>query len=113
MQRSNRISRGRFLRLAGAGLAVGSGLSALACQPNTNPNQGGGGGSGNSDEKVLNYFNWADYVAPNTIPNFEKEFGVKVNESYFASPDEQLAKIQAGGAQSTTLRSPATAPQRQ
>ena len=97
VQRSNRISRGRFLRVAGASLAVGSGLSALACQPNTSPNQGGGGGSENSDEKVLNYFNWSDYLDPNTIPDFEKEFGVKVNESYFASPDEQLAKIQAAG----------------
>ena len=46
---------------------------------------------------MLNYFNWADYLAPNTIPDFEKEFGVKVNENYFASPEEQLAKIQTTG----------------
>ena len=26
----------------------------------------------------LNVFNWSDYVAPDTIPNFEAEFGVRV-----------------------------------
>jgi spermidine/putrescine transport system substrate-binding protein len=95
MQRDSRISRGRFLKVMGAAGVAGSTLSILACQPNTTPQQGGGGdGSG---EKVLNYFNWADYVAEDTIPNFEKEFGVKVNQSFFASPDELLAKVQTTG----------------
>ena len=26
----------------------------------------------------LNVYNWSAYVAPDTIPNFEKEFGVRV-----------------------------------
>ena len=28
--------------------------------------------------KRLNIYNWSDYVAEDTVPNFEKEFGVKV-----------------------------------
>ncbi|MEO7008076.1 MAG: spermidine/putrescine ABC transporter substrate-binding protein PotF, partial [Caldimonas sp.] len=29
--------------------------------------------------KVLNIYNWSDYIADDTIANFEKETGIKVN----------------------------------
>ena len=29
--------------------------------------------------KVLNVYNWSDYIADDTIKNFEKETGIKVN----------------------------------
>ena len=29
------------------------------------------------EEKVLNVYNWVDYIAPDTIANFEKETGIK------------------------------------
>jgi putrescine transport system substrate-binding protein len=32
-----------------------------------------------AEERVLNIFNWADYVAPQTIAQFENEFGIRVN----------------------------------
>lgn len=32
-----------------------------------------------AEEKVLNIYNWSDYVAPNTIADFEDEYGIKVN----------------------------------
>jgi len=35
------------------------------------------------DEKVLNFFTWSDYIAPNTIASFEKLTGIRVNISYF------------------------------
>ncbi|HPO20500.1 MAG TPA: spermidine/putrescine ABC transporter substrate-binding protein PotF, partial [Rubrivivax sp.] len=35
------------------------------------------------EEKVLNVLNWADYIAPDTIPNFEKETGIKVRYDLF------------------------------
>jgi putrescine transport system substrate-binding protein len=31
------------------------------------------------EEKVLNVYNWVDYIGENTIANFEKETGIKVN----------------------------------
>ena len=30
----------------------------------------------------LNVWNWSSYVAPETIPNFEREFGVRVRYSF-------------------------------
>ena len=42
-------------------------------------------------------YNWEDYVHPNTIPRFEKEFGVKVTYDTFPSNEQLLAKLQAGG----------------
>jgi spermidine/putrescine transport system substrate-binding protein len=98
MSGSKRISRGRFLKVMGAAGVAGSTLSVLACQPNTSPSQGGGGGGGGgSEEKVLNLYNWADYVAENTIPNFEKQTGIQVTQDNFSSNEELLAKLQAGG----------------
>ncbi|MFY8088267.1 MAG: spermidine/putrescine ABC transporter substrate-binding protein PotF, partial [Rubrivivax sp.] len=36
-----------------------------------------------SDSKVLNIYNWSDYIAPDTIANFEKETGIKVRYDNF------------------------------
>ena len=44
----------------------------------------------------LNIFNWSDYVAPDTIPNFAREFGVDVRYSVYESNEEMLAKVFSG-----------------
>jgi spermidine/putrescine transport system substrate-binding protein len=44
----------------------------------------------------LNVFNWSAYVAPDTIPNFEAEFGVKVRYSVYESNEEMLARVFSG-----------------
>ena len=44
----------------------------------------------------LNVFNWSDYVAPETIPNFEREFGVRVRYATYESNEEMLAKVFSG-----------------
>ncbi|MEO7145411.1 MAG: spermidine/putrescine ABC transporter substrate-binding protein [Bryobacteraceae bacterium] len=44
----------------------------------------------------LNVFNWSDYVAPETVPNFEREFGVKVLYATYESDEEMLAKVLGG-----------------
>jgi spermidine/putrescine transport system substrate-binding protein len=96
MGREKRISRGDFLRAMGAGAVAGSSLSVLACQPNTTAQSSGGGGSG-PEEKALNFYNWGDYVAKSTIPDFEKQTGIKVTQDFYGSNEELLAKLQAGG----------------
>jgi len=48
------------------------------------------------EEKVLNVYNWSDYVAPDTVPNFEKEYGIKVNYDKFDSNDVLQTKLLAG-----------------
>ena len=44
----------------------------------------------------LNFYNWSYYIADETIPDFEKEFDVKVNYDNFSSNSEILAKFQVG-----------------
>lgn len=44
----------------------------------------------------LNVYNWSSYVAPDTVPNFEREFGVRVRYSTYESNEEMLAKVLTG-----------------
>lgn len=44
----------------------------------------------------LNVYNWSDYVAEDTIPNFEREFGVGVRYGVYESNEEMLAKVMTG-----------------
>jgi spermidine/putrescine transport system substrate-binding protein len=44
----------------------------------------------------LNVFNWSQYVAPETIPDFEREFDVRVRYVTYESAEEMLAKVSAG-----------------
>ena len=96
MTRATRISRSDFLQAMGAAGVAGSTLSVLACQPNTSAQSSGGGGSG-PEEKQLNLYNWSEYVAKSTIPNFQKQTGIKVTQDFFSSNEDLLAKLQAGG----------------
>jgi putrescine transport system substrate-binding protein len=51
-----------------------------------------------AEEKVLNLYIWNDYLAPDTIPNFEKETGIKVSVSNYGSNEELDAKLAPGNA---------------
>jgi spermidine/putrescine transport system substrate-binding protein len=44
----------------------------------------------------LNVYNWSDYVAPDTISNFEHEFGVNVRYGTYEGSAEMLAKVMSG-----------------
>jgi len=46
--------------------------------------------------RVVNIYNWSDYIAPNTIRNFEKEYGIKVNYDVYDSSEVVDAKLLAG-----------------
>lgn len=48
--------------------------------------------------QTLNFFNWATYIAENTIPDFEKLCGVTVVSSFFSSNDEMMTAIRTGNA---------------
>lgn len=48
------------------------------------------------EEKVLNVFNWSDYVAPDTLENFTKETGIKINYDVYDSNDILETKISVG-----------------
>lgn len=48
------------------------------------------------EEKVLNIYNWSNYIAPDTIANFEKETGIKVRYDVFDANEIVHAKLVAG-----------------
>ncbi len=48
------------------------------------------------EAKVLNVYNWSDYIAEDTVPNFEKQTGIKVTYDVFDSNEVLEAKLLAG-----------------
>jgi putrescine transport system substrate-binding protein len=48
------------------------------------------------ESKVLNIFNWSDYIADDTIKNFERETGIKVRYDNFDSNETLHARLVAG-----------------
>lgn len=72
-------------------------LSALLwCAAAAGAGGAGGGAGGAAEEKLLNIFTWPDYIAPNTIANFEKEYGIKVNYDTYDSTEMAEARLLAG-----------------
>ena len=53
-------------------------------------------GSVHAQSKVLNIYNWSDYIADDTIKNFEKETGIKVRYDNFDNNEVLHAKLVAG-----------------
>jgi len=51
----------------------------------------------NSDDPpVLNLYTWADYLAPTTLTNFEKQTGIKVHVTYFDTNETLEARMLTG-----------------
>jgi putrescine transport system substrate-binding protein len=48
------------------------------------------------EEKILNVYNWPDYVAKDMVAGFEKETGIKVNYQTFENNEGLQAKLVAG-----------------
>jgi putrescine transport system substrate-binding protein len=52
--------------------------------------------SANTEEKLLNIYNWPDYITEDMVANFEKESGIKVNYQTFENNEALQAKLIAG-----------------
>jgi putrescine transport system substrate-binding protein len=80
----------RFL-FAGSAVA----LLLAAC-----PGCSGSGAHGNNpaseSEKILNVYNWSDYIQPTVIADFEKEYGIHVNYDVFDSNEILETKLLTG-----------------
>ena len=95
--------------LAGGGAAMA--LYLAGCGGSTAENGGGGGGGAGEEEADkpptpadapveqgdLLLANWVDYSDPANYKGYTREFGPKVEVSGFASNEEILAKLRAGG----------------
>ena len=66
-----------------AALTLGLGAAAPASAADAEP-------------KVLNIYNWSDYIADDTIKNFEKETGIKVHYDNYDNNEVLHAKLVAG-----------------
>jgi putrescine transport system substrate-binding protein len=49
-------------------------------------------------ERIVNFYNWSDYIAPTVLPDFEKQTGIRVNYDTFDSNDLLETKLLAGNA---------------
>ena len=56
----------------------------------------GAAGCSRGRERRLNVFNWSSYVAADTIPNFEREFDVRVRYAVYESNEEMFARVMTG-----------------
>jgi len=90
----------RPLAMALFALALAACGNKEAAAPAANPAPGDApaiaGPIDTDDEKVLNIYNWSDYIAEDTVANFEKETGIKVTYDVFDSNELLENKLVAG-----------------
>jgi putrescine transport system substrate-binding protein len=100
-----RVGRRGFLQVAGllaAAGAAGYAGGTVAGLGDDDPPAGGqaAGGlpaSGNRvEERVLNIYNWSDYIDERTIPLFQALTNLRVNYDVYSSNEDLLAKMRAG-----------------
>ncbi|MEK7234199.1 MAG: spermidine/putrescine ABC transporter substrate-binding protein [Elusimicrobiota bacterium] len=48
------------------------------------------------DKRVVNFFNWSNYIGGDTLPEFTKRTGIDVRYDLFADEDEMFTKLRAG-----------------
>src|ERR1700683_1405508 len=76
-------------------------ILALACMLGSS-GCGGGKSAGETaakpdgGAKVLNLYIWSDYLATDTLPNFEKQYGIKVHPAYYDTNETLETKLLAG-----------------
>jgi len=84
----------RLLTLCIAGTllaACGGGNQDAAPAAGADAGAGAGG-----EEKVLNVYNYSDYIAEDTIPNFEQQTGIRVTYDVYDSDEILETKLLAG-----------------
>jgi putrescine transport system substrate-binding protein len=54
------------------------------------------GGTGGAEDKVLNVYNWSDYIEPSVLEEFTKTTGIKVNYDVFDSNAVLETKLLTG-----------------
>jgi putrescine transport system substrate-binding protein len=68
----------------------------LSCGKPDPAARNGASGEKYGDEKTLNFYTWADYIAPDTIASFEKLTGIKVRISYFETNETLESRVLTG-----------------
>jgi putrescine transport system substrate-binding protein len=68
---------------------IGTGIAALAFVGMFSANA-------QAEDKVLNIYNWSDYIAEDTVAKFEAETGIKVRYDVYDGNETMEAKLMAG-----------------
>jgi len=85
------ILRALCLGAAASVILAGCGGGAKAPAPGASAAKAGG-----EEEKVLNVYNWSDYIEPSVLEEFTKRTGIKVNYDVFDSNDVLETKLLTG-----------------
>jgi spermidine/putrescine transport system substrate-binding protein len=81
------------------GLAAAATMGLAACGDDSTASAGSSAAKATlkpEPDGDVTWFSWADYVAPEVIEGFEREYGVKVNFTSYDSNDTMLQKLAAG-----------------
>jgi putrescine transport system substrate-binding protein len=76
-------------------LALGC-VAALVLNACGGGKSGGGAAADSGSSKVLNLYIWSDYLAPNTLSDFEKQTGIKIHVAYYDTNETLETKLLAG-----------------
>src|SRR5579885_3297624 len=79
-------------RTAILALALSVATALTGCGGKSGKESGESAGSG----KVLNLYIWSDYLAENTLSDFEKQTGIKVHVAYYDTNETLETKLLAG-----------------
>jgi putrescine transport system substrate-binding protein len=77
-----------------AGLLIAAGLALGGCNPHTHAGIASPGQA--AEEKVLNVYNWADYIGKDTLAKFERATGIRVVYDTYDADETLEAKMMAG-----------------
>ena len=75
--------------------AIG-GLLLLLAACGGKPDDSAASGTSATEEKILNVYNWADYIEPKVLEDFQKETGIKVRYDVFDSNEVLETKLLTG-----------------
>jgi spermidine/putrescine-binding protein len=99
------VGRRSFLQVAGllaaAGVAGYAG-GTVAGWGDDDPRAAAPSGDGQPvpgnrrNERLLNIYNWSDYIDDRTIPLFQAQSNIRVNYDVYSSNEDLLAKLRAG-----------------
>lgn len=89
------MQRVRQLFIAALGAVGALSLGLTGCGHGGRDAESGASGTG-TDAKVVNLYIWSDYLAPDTLANFERQSGIKVHVSYFDTNETLEARILTG-----------------
>jgi spermidine/putrescine-binding protein len=94
-----RVGRRGFLRAAtllGVAFGVSGATAGCSGEPDCNCPEVAPPVKNRDAGRLLNIYNWSDYIDDRSIPAFQAHFNLRVNYDVYSSNDDLLAKMRAG-----------------